>query len=104
MIFLRVEHAAALEHVVQSNQPTGANQAQALLIVFGVVWFVGVDEGEVEPVGFTRGDQPIEGIRGRSDAKIDFVFYPCVFPITARYRGEVLADIARDDLSVWRQG
>ena len=64
----RVEHAAAAQDVVEHDQPAGAQEPQALLVVVGVLGLVGVDEGEVERLVVR---QPAQRLQRRPEPQVD---------------------------------
>src|SRR5215471_4161754 len=90
-----LEDPAVQERVVHQDDAAGPHPWHEFLPVTAVALLVGVDEGEVERAA---GGQRAQRVLGRAKPQLDPVRQPRLLPVGAGQRGEVLVDVAADEL------
>src|SRR5215472_15744382 len=90
-----LEDPAVQERVVHQDDAAGPHPRHEFLPVTAVALLVGVDEGEVERAA---GGQRVQRVLGRAEPQLDPVRQPRLLPVGTGQRGEVLVDVAADEL------
>src|SRR5215469_8398121 len=90
-----LEDPAVQERVVHQDDAAGPHPRHEFLPVTAVALLVGVDEGEVESAA---GGQRAQRVLGRAEPQLDPVRQPRLLPVGTGQRGEVLVDVAADEL------
>ena len=91
------------EDVVDDHQSAWPEQFEASLEVEGIVFLVGVDEGEVHGAGRAVGQQRVQGLGRGAYLELDAVGDAGPFPERASDVGPLLAEVAGDDAAARRE-
>src|SRR5262245_66619434 len=98
----RIGDPTVPQRIVDRDQPAGADELQALLVIEVVALLVGVDESKIEAAILPRRAQPGERLGSRPETQVDALGDARGAPAALRHIRPLLARVAAAELALAR--